>query len=90
MENFKMVTFESRTFNSIDEMFDECKNMSGIIPAAAVKIADKPYMPMVNVFDAIRTASVLKNIGHKQVSLAIYTPEFTEAGTICLITTVYE
>lgn len=90
MENFKMITSESRTFNSIDEMFEECKNMSGIIPAAAVKIADKPYMPMVNVFDAIRTASVLKNIGHKQVSLEIYTPEFTEAGTICLITTIYE
>lgn len=90
MKNFKMVTSESRTFNSIDEMFDECKNVSGIIPAAAVKIADKPYMPMMNVFDAIRTAEVLKTIGHKQVSLAIYTPEFTEAGTICIITTVYE
>lgn len=90
MENFKMVTSESRTFNSIDEMFEECKNMSGIILAAAVKIANKPYMPMVNVFDAIRTASILKNIGHKQVSIAIYSPEFTEAGTICITTTVYE
>ena len=90
MENFKIITSESRTFNSIDEMFEECKNMYGIIPAAAVKIADKPYMSMMNVFDAIRTASILKNIGHKQVSLAIYTPEFTEAGTICIVTTVYK
>lgn len=90
MKNFKMITSESRTFNSIDEMFDECKNVTGIIPAAAVKIADKPYMPMVNVFDAIRTASVLKNIGHKQVSLAIYTPEFIGENTICLTTTIYE
>lgn len=87
---FKMVTSESQTFNSIDDMFAQCEYIKGIIPAAAVKIADKPYMPMMNVFDAIRTAEVLKTIGHKQVSLAIYTPEFTEAGTICITTTVYE
>lgn len=90
MENFKKITSESLTFNSIDEMFNECKSISGVIPAAAVKVEDEPYMPMLNVFDAIRTASVLKNIGHKQVSLAIYTPIFTEAGKIVLITTVYE
>lgn len=90
MKNFKIVTSESRTFNSIDEIFEECKNESGIIPAAAVKIADKPYMPFSNVFDAIRTAEYLKNIANKQITLAIYTPEFTEAGTICITTTVYE
>lgn len=87
---FKMITSESQTFNSVDDMFAQCEYIKGTISAAAVKIADKPYMPMMNVFDAIRTAEVLKTIGHKQVSLAIYTPEFTEAGTICITTTVYE
>lgn len=88
--SFRMVTSESRTFNNIDEMFNECQYPKGTIPAAAVKIGDNDYMPMVNVFDAMRTADTLKHIGHKQVSLAIYTPEFTEAGTICITTTVYE
>lgn len=87
---FKMVTSESQTFNSVNDMFAQCEYIKGTIPAAAVKISDKPYTPMMNVFDAIRTAEVLKTIGHKQVSLAIYTPEFTEAGTICITTTVYE
>lgn len=87
---FRMVTSESQTFNSVDDMFAQCEYIKGTIPAAAVKIVDKPYMPMMNVFDAMRTAEVLKTIGHKQVSLAIYTPEFTEAGTICITTTVYE
>ena len=87
---FKMVTSESQTFNSVDDMFAQCEYIKGTIPAAAVKIADKPYMPMTNVFDAMRTAEILKTIGHKQVSLAIYTPEFIEAGTICITTTVYE
>lgn len=85
----KCVSSESLTFADIDDLMQDCENVSETIPTARIEYENGESNLFANSIQAIHSAYLLKAVG-KKIKLYIFNPEIMPNGNICITTNVYE